>query len=200
MKNTRSMQAGQSCMWVLFGFVITFAQMRGGGMMGDSSGMQGRCPMCGRQWDGSNNYTPTIPDSLPTPQNKQWIKRLERVMARERLSLAQYRKDVEKYRLHMPYSMIIPQEDNHIVWISQLYKALGMQAPDSIPSLRETNTGREALQVGMKLEQELIPDYELLIKNVENGTVKQILGDILYQTRMHFTMFQHALSMGGMMR
>lgn len=100
----------------------------------------------------------------------------------------------------MPYSMVIPQEDNHIAWISELYGAFGMQVPDSIPDPEETSSGREALRMGMGLEQELIPEYEWLIQNVESDTVQQVLGDILYQTRMHYTMFEHALSMGRMMR
>lgn len=179
---------------VLFCVGPSFAQMHNGGTP------QGHCPMCGRQWNGSNHYTPSIPDSLPLPQNEQWTKRLDQVLARERLSKAQYQSDEQKFNLHMPYAMIIPQEDNHIEWISKLYNAFGMQPPDSVPPIKETNSTRDALQTGMKLEEKLIPDYEWLIKNAEKDTVKQLLGDILYQTRMHYTMFQHALSMGGMMQ
>ncbi len=170
------------------------------GQMHHRDGMGDRCPMCGRQWDGNNNYSPSIPDSLPRPDNKEWVQRFNGVMAKERFSLAQYRKDVDKYHLHMPYAMVIPQEDNHIKWISKIYQAFGLQVPDSIPPLRKTDSARNALRVGMELEQELIPEYEWLIKNSKNDTVQQVLGDILYQTRMHHTMFQHALSMGGMMR
>ena len=63
--------------------------------------------------------------------------------------------------------------------------------------LRETNSGREALETGMKLEAELIPQYEWLIQNAYNDSVKEILNEILYQTRMHYTMFQHTLFMVG---
>ncbi len=179
---------------------IIFAQMHGrGGMQGNRGGMGGHCPMCGRRWDGDNYYSPRIPDTLPAPENSVWLERLDGVMANERLSLAQYQQDVEKYRLHMPYSMVIPQEDNHIEWISKLYEAFDMDVPDSIPSVKETDSGRRALEVGRELEQELVPEYEWLIENAENETAQQTLGDILYQTRMHYSMFQHALSMGGMM-
>lgn len=160
---------------------------------------QGHCPMCGQQWDGRNYYTPAIPDSIPAPHDSSWLKRLGAVMARERLSKAQYEEDAQKYSLHMPYNMVIPQEDDHIAWITSLYQAFGMQAPDSVPPLVKTDSQRDALRQGMQLEEELIPDYEWLIKNADKTPTKQILGDILYQTRMHYTMFQHALSMGPMM-
>lgn len=189
-----------SSILVFIGTLMTFAQMHGGSTNGDSSKMQGHCPMCGRQWDGRNYYTPTIPDSLPVPRKKIWIQQLNGVMLKERFSKAQYQKDEQKYSLHMPYTMIIPQEENHIEWISGLYKAFKMQPPDSVPPTKKTNSAQDALQTGMQLEEKLITDYELLIKNAENDTVKQILEDILYQTRMHFTMFQHALHMGNMMR
>jgi uncharacterized membrane protein len=166
--------------------------------MRDGGTMDGHCPMCGRQWDGHNYYTPAIPDSLPAPRNEEWIRRLGGVMARERLSEAQYRADSREYRLHMPYTMVIPQEENHIEWIGELYQAYGMAVPDSVPPVRQTDSGPEALRLGMELEQRLIPDYEWLIGNTDSDPTRQLLGDILYQTRMHHTMFQHALSMGGM--
>jgi len=109
--------------------------------------------MCGRQWDGSNNYTPTIPDSLAAPQNKKWLKRLESIMARERLSKAQYQNDVEQYALRMPYNMVIPQEKNHIEWISELYNAFGLAIPDSTPPVKKTSSARDALRLGMELEE-----------------------------------------------
>ena len=184
----------------------TIAQMGGmhgregkGGMHG-RGGMGGHCPMCGRQWDGKNYYAPSISDSLLKPSNKKWMQRLEDVLSDERLSLSQYQSDVEKHRLHMPYSMVIPQEDNHIAWISDLYKAFGIEVPETEESLKETGSADDALRLGMSLEEKLIPQYEWLIENTENESIKQLLGDILYQTRMHHTMFQHALSMGGMMR
>ncbi len=159
----------------------------------------GHCPMCGRAWDGTNYSTPTIPDSLPAPDGTAWINRLDGVMARERLSRAQYENDRSTYRIPMPYNMVIPQEDDHIEWLGQLYAAYGMQAPDSVPPVQETSSARDALQLGMQLEEELIPEYEWLIANSANDETQQLLEDILYQTRMHRTMFQHALSMGGMM-
>ncbi|MBD3346609.1 MAG: hypothetical protein GF401_16255 [Chitinivibrionales bacterium] len=188
---------------ILAGFVVS-AQMHGHGRRGHGHGsngdMDGHCPMCGRAWDGTDYYRPVIPDTLPAPKSELWINRLDKVLARERLSKQQYQKDAEAYAMHMPYNMVIPQEENHIEWISDLYRAFGKQVPDSIPTLVNTTSGRDALRTGMELEQELIPEYEWLIENAENEKVQQILGDILYQTRMHYTMFQHALSMGAMIR
>ncbi|MBD3347554.1 MAG: hypothetical protein GF401_21065 [Chitinivibrionales bacterium] len=115
---TEQKEADMKARIVMVGIIATmaiagnpYAQMRGRGGMG--GGMGGHCPMCGRKWDGNNYYAPDIPDSLPVPGNKKWLQRLDGVLAKERLSAAQYRKDVEKYRQHMPYSMVIPQEDNH---------------------------------------------------------------------------------------
>ena len=177
---------------LIIGFVLVYAQMQG-------FGGGGRCPMCGRQWDGRGYYAPAIPENLPRPSNEQWLQRFSQVMAKERLSKAQYSKDERKFNIQMPYAMVIPQEENHIEWIARLYSAFGMQAPDSVPALIETSSGRDALQVAMNLEKQLVPNYEWLIKNAENDEVKRIINDILYQTRMHYTMFQHAMYMGGLM-
>jgi uncharacterized membrane protein len=195
MRSTSRMKVALLTSWVVFilGYPIQ-AQGPGGGGMG-----RGHCPMCGRQWDGNNHYTPSIPDSLAAPDDTTWLNRLDGVMARERLSRAQYENDQDTYRIAMPYNMVIPQEDDHIEWIGELYAAYGMQAPDSVPPVQETSSGRDALRLAMNLEQELIPEYEWLIEHADTTATQQLLGDILYQTRMHRTMFQHALSMGGMM-
>jgi uncharacterized membrane protein len=161
---------------------------------------RGHCPMCGRQWNGANHYAPTIPDSLAAPSGREWRNRLSRVMGRERLSKAQYTRDRDHYKLRMPYHMVIPQEDDHIAWIEAMYRAFGLTPPDSTPPIIETQSARDALQTALQLEEELIPDYEWLIAQTANDTIMQLLGDILYQTRMHRSMFQHALSMGGMHR
>lgn len=178
----------------LIGTVRLSAQMWNGGHKG---GHGGQCPMCGMPWDGSNGYTARIPDSLPKPDDEKWNSGLQDILARERLSKAQYTQDVEQYRLAMPYRMVIPQEDAHIEWIEDLFAAYGIEPGTEIPELIETQSPRAALETAMRLEKELIPDYEWLIKNAEAEDTKRVLRDILYQTRMHRTMFEHALSMGG---
>lgn len=171
-----------------------------GHMMGDRAAqMSGLCPMCGKQWDGRNSYSPKVPDTLPAPTDKEWLAQFADVMAQERLSKAQYEQDSKKYAMHMPYNMIIPQEDDHITWISDLYKAFDLKVPDTTPKTVKTSSGRDALKTGMALEAKLIPAYERLIEESDQADVKRVIGEILYQTRMHHTMFQHALSMGTMM-
>jgi uncharacterized membrane protein len=161
---------------------------------------QGHCPMCGRQWNGVNQYAPHIPDALAAPSGREWRERLSRVTGRERLSKAQYTRDRDRYNLRMPYHMVIPQEDDHIAWIEALYRAFGITPPDATPPIIETESARDALHTARHLEEDLIPDYEWLIAETDNDTIMRILGDILSQTRMHHAMFQHALSMGGMHR
>ena len=58
---------------------------------------------------------------------------------------------------------------------------------------------REAYEESAKLEQDLASKYEWLIQNAEDQSAKQLLGKILFQTRMHAIMFSHALQMGGWM-
>lgn len=50
----------------------------------------------------------------------------------------------------------------------------------------------------MELESNLIPKYESLIKNAEDNTAIRVLDIILNQTKMHYDMFRHALSMNRM--
>lgn len=170
---------------VAAGIVLYANQSRGGG----------HCPMCGRGWDGRNTYDLPIPETLPTPQGA-WLEDLNEVLAKERLSKAQYIKDSRKYNIRRPYGMVIPQEENHIAWITELYDAFGVVVPDTVPPLKETSSAQEALRIAMTLEEELVPLYESLIRTAGNGQVEQVINEILLQTRMHYTMFQHALSMG----
>ncbi len=158
----------------------------------------GNCPMCGRQWDGRYGGEMNIPGNLPKPEDA-WLQRLSDVMGREKLSDNQYVKDSRKYNLHMPYMRVIPDEENHIAWLGGLYKAFGEKYSADIPPVTETESPEEAYRVAMGLEQELIPDYEWLIRNTSDEQTRQIIETILFQTRMHYTMFQHALNMGGMM-
>jgi len=172
------------------------AQM-GSGMMGGPGRhgrgmMGGGCPMCGQSWRN-------IPDKLPIPKNQAWLKNLRDILSLERLSLVQYQADEAKYQVHMPYVMVIPQEDLHITWISQLFSAYGLSSAGPTPAVRKSQTLSQAYEIALKLEEDLIPRYEQLIDAAEDAQSGQVLNTILYQTRMHYMMFSHALRMGGRM-
>lgn len=173
------------------------AQM-GRGMMGGQGMMHGRgmmgggCPMCGQDWR-------KVPDKLPTPQSQTWLQNLKDILSLERLSLVQYQADENKYQVHTPYMMIIPQEDLHIKWISELFKAYGLSSAGPTPAVRKSQTITQAYEIALKLEEDLIPRYEQLINAAGDPESAQVLRTILYQTRMHYMMFSHALRMGGRM-
>ncbi|MEJ2090859.1 MAG: heavy metal-binding domain-containing protein [Syntrophobacterales bacterium] len=172
------------------------AQM-GRGMMGGPGRhgrgmMGGGCPMCGQAWWN-------IPDKLPTPKSPAWLRNLKDILSLERLSLVQYQTDENKYQVHMPYTMVIPQEDLHIEWISQLFAAYGLSSAGPTPAVRKSQTVTQAYEIALQLEEDLIPRYEQLINAAEDSETAQVLNTILYQSRMHYMMFSHALRMGGRM-
>jgi hypothetical protein len=182
------------------GIIIAFRGDRAcAQMQGEGSG-QCRCIMCGREWNCSYDYFPAIPDSLRPPKNRQWIKHLDGLLKRERFALAQYRREPEIYRLHTPYTVIIPQKQSQVEWITALFPVLGMKIPDSTGTPSDTASWHDVLQVSMNLERLLIREYEWLVQNTENEKTRRVLSDFLYQTRMHYIMFQHALSIRGLLR
>jgi len=167
------------------------AQM-GQGMRGGHGMMGGGCPMCGQNWK-------KVPDKLPTPKSQAWVKNLKDVLSLERLSLVQYQADEKKYQVHMPYMMVIPQEDLHIKWISELFGAYGLSYAGPTPAVRKSQTITQAYEIALKLEEDLIPRYEQLINSAEDPESARVLEIILHQTRMHYMMFSHAMRMGGRM-
>jgi len=158
-------------------------------MMGGGYGM-GPGMMGGWDWV-------SVPPKLPAPKNVEWIKGLREIFALERESLAQYSADQEKFNAHMPYVMVIPQEENHIMWIGQLFAAYGVASDGKVPALIQSKTLTEAYQLSAKLEADLLPRYEWLINNAEDPDTARTLNAILIQSRMHLAMFEHALRMGG---
>jgi len=140
----------------------------------------------------------TIPDKLAKPKSDEWIGKLKEVLALEKMSQAQYEADRIKYKVQMPYGMIGIQEIDHIAWIEGLFLAYGL-SPDVKPlAIKETKTLSEAYKNGMQLESGLIPLDEWLIKNSPDETATEVMETILFQTRMHYTMFNHALQMVGL--
>jgi len=147
---------------------------------------------------GMNSISQTIkiPKTLPKPVNDEWVSKLKNVLALEKLSETQYEADREKYSVEMPYMMVIPQEANHIDLITKLFAAFGLPSDVKVPKVKETKSLTEAYGIARKLEQELIPQYEWLLQIANDDTTLQVLDAILLETRMHYTMFDHALRMG----
>jgi rubrerythrin len=166
----------------------------GGGMMGGRGygyGMGG----------GMMGYpvAPDVPGKLPAPKTQEWTQKLREVLALERLSYEQYTADAEKYNAYMPYNMVIPQEMDHVRAIEQLFAAYGLPADGKPGPITETKTVTDAYALCVKMETDLIPRYEWLVKNAGDRESAGVLNEILLQTRYHLTMFDHALRMGGVM-
>lgn len=182
--------------WTLLAVVFLYpsalsAQMGGRGYYG------GRCPMCGGPYGGQGQQL-DIPEKLPAPANQEWVERLRQVYALEKLSKIQYEADSAQHNTAMPYHMIIFQEDGHIDLIGRLFSAYGISSDVTVPDVKKTSDIKDAYQLGYKLETELMPMYEWLVRNAEDKDSAEVLDFILLQTRMHAAMFSHALSMGWM--
>jgi hypothetical protein len=161
---------------------------------------QNRCLLCGRGWTGEYHYFPAIPDSLHSPRNKQWIRRLDALLKKERFAMSQYRHEPEIYRLHEPYTLIIPHKQSQVEWLTALFPVVGLRMPDSTTAPPDTTSWHDVLTVSMAIEKGLIRDYEWLVQYAEDEKIRRVLSDFLYQTRMHFIMFQHTLSMRELLR
>lgn len=166
----------------------------GGGMMGG----RGYGYRMGR---GMMGYpiAPDVPDKLPVPKSQEWTQKLREVLALERLSYEQYTADAEKFNAYMPYMMVIPQEEDHVQAIERLFAAYELPADGKPAAVVETKTITEALDLCVKMEQDLIQRYEWLVKNAGDRGSAGMLNEILLQTRYHLVMFDHALRMGGRM-
>jgi len=138
-----------------------------------------------------------IPSKLTPPQDNQWVQKLREILALEKQSLAQYQSDQDKFNAHMPYVMVIPQEENHIQWLTQLFEAYGLSAQgEKTPATVDTKTLEQAYEQASKMETELLPRYEWLVKHAGDHDTERVLNTILLQSRWHLVMFEHALRMG----
>lgn len=162
----------------------------GPGMMGGYGGYGMGPGMMGGDWIN-------VPEKLPVPKSSEWIQKLREILSLEKESLAQYQADQEKFNAYMPYIMVIPQEENHVAWIEQLFAAYGLSADGKIPPVIENKTLTEAYQLSVKMENNLLSRYEWLIKKAEDRDTAQLLNIVLIQSRWHLVMFDHALRMGG---
>ena len=161
----------------------------GPGMMGGYGGHGMGPGMMGDGWID-------VPDKLPAPKNAEWAQKLREILTLEKESLAQYEADQEKFNVYMPYMMVIPQEENHVEWIGQLFKAYGLPADGKTPPVVDNKTLTNAYELSVKMENELLPRYEWLVKKAEDRETAQVLNAILIQSRWHLVMFDHALRMG----
>lgn len=146
---------------------------------------------------GHSRVAMEVPAKLPTPKNQEWEQRLRDVLALERLSYNQYTADAQKFNAHMPYGMVIGQEQDHIRTIEHLFAAYGLPADSQELGITETQTLTEALELCVKMEQDLAQRYEWLVKNAENRESAAIINELLLQTQQHTVMFQHALGVSG---
>ena len=137
-----------------------------------------------------------VPAKLPAPKNAEWVQKLREILTLEKQSLAQYQADQEKFNAYMPYLTIIPQEENHIEWIGQLFKAYSLASEGKEGPVVENKTLTEAYELSAKMETALLPRYEWLVKNARDRDTAQVLNAILIQSRWHLVMFEHALRMG----
>jgi len=160
----------------------------GPGMMGGYGGYGMGPGMMGEWID--------IPAKLPVPKNAEWVQKLREILTLEKESLAQYQSDQEKFNAYMPYMMVIPQEENHVQWIEQLFAAYGLPADGKTPPVVENKTLTNAYELSVKMENNLLPRYEWLVKKAEDRDTAQALNTILLQSRWHLVMFEHALRMG----
>jgi rubrerythrin len=142
-------------------------------------------------WDGVD-----IPSKLPAPKSTEWVQKLREILTLEKQSLTQYQADQEKFNAYMPYMMVIPQEENHIQWIGQLFEAYDLPSGGKAALVVENKTLMEAYELSAKMESDLLPRYEWLVKKSEDRNTAQALNTILLQSRWHLVMFEHALRMG----
>ncbi len=161
----------------------------GPGMMGGYGGYGMGPGMMGGDWID-------VPAKLPAPKSAEWVQKLREILTLEKESLAQYEADQGKFNTFMPYMMVIPQEENHVEWIGQLFKAYALPGDGKTPPVVDNKTLTNAYELSVKMESDLLPRYEWLVKNAEDRDTAQVLNVILLQSRWHLVMFDHALRMG----
>jgi hypothetical protein len=153
---------------------------------------QGRPGMMG------NPYWLTVPEKLLPPKNAEWVAKLRELLALEEKAFDQYITDQEKYNAAMPYMMVTPQLEDHVETLQRLIQAYGLIPGERIPGpVAETKSLKESFELAVKTEEALIPRYLWLVQKAEDRVSAQVLNRLLLQTRIHLSMFQHAISMGG---
>jgi len=131
--------------------------------------------------------------------SQSWKGRLSETLSVEEYSRDQYEADAAKFRAHMPYMMVIPQEYAHVTAISQLFRRYGWDTTVPQKPVVDSASLDEAYERAIALEEDLIEKYEKLIHAAPDQHANNVLSNILQQTRHHLVMFNHARQMGGMM-
>ncbi|MEK9149134.1 MAG: hypothetical protein AAB267_03700, partial [Candidatus Desantisbacteria bacterium] len=153
----------------------------------------GYMPMMERGMMGRwGNWDMSVPEKLSKPKNEEWVKNLQEVLDMENLSQEQYQVDMDKYQAGMPYIMVIPQEQDHIDWISNLFTAYDIKPDTKVFEIKQSELLIQAYDIAKQLEASLIPLYSWLIKNAEDRYSQSVLQTILSQTRRHYMMFSRA--------
>src|SRR3990172_169219 len=127
---------------------------------GPGQGGYGRGMMWARGWVD-------IPAKLPAPKNAEWLQKLKDILVVEKKSLAQYKSDAGRHDVYMPYMMVIPQKENHIYWIEQLFAAYGLPPDGKVPQIVQAKSLPQAYELAVKREAGSLSRYEWLIKNAE---------------------------------
>ncbi|MDD5168725.1 MAG: hypothetical protein PHN75_07900 [Syntrophales bacterium] len=137
-----------------------------------------------------------IPAKLPTPGNAEWVKRLKAAWTSEIKALAQFEADQQKFNAFMPYMIVIPETDQHIRWIEGLFKAYGLAVDEELYLVGPAKSLKDAYEKSEARENELIPQFEWLVKNAEDRDSARVLDTMLLRCRFHYVMFEHVLRMG----
>jgi hypothetical protein len=140
----------------------------------------------------------TVPEKLLPPKNAEWVEKLRELLTLEEKAFDQYAVDQDKYNAAMPYMIVMPQEEDHVETLQRLFHAYGLMPDERPPGpVVETKSLKEALELAVKTEENLIPRYLWLVQKAEDRISAQVLNRLLLQIRINLAMFQHAISMGG---
>lgn len=137
-----------------------------------------------------------IPAKLPVPKSAEWSKRLKAAWISEIKILAQLEADQEKFNAFMPYRAVIPQTDQHIRWIEELFKAYGLSLDEELYLVGPAQSLTEAYEKSKIKENDLLPQFEWLVKNAEDRESARVLDAILIRSRIHYVLFEHVIRMG----
>ncbi len=151
------------------------------------------CPMCIMGCCSKMGWDGIIPDKLEAPKNAEWTSKLKSVLDKEVESLAKYKADMNKFELHRPYMMVVHQETRHIAWVKGLLDAYGMDYKTKDYAPKASESAKEALTEGLKMENDLVATYDWLIEKSEDETAKKVLKTAQFQSKMHAALFERSL-------
>ncbi len=151
------------------------------------------CPLCGQPWRERVRPELKIPQKLPAPKNHLWISKLRMALSMEKLAKAQFEADQKKFGVSDPYLYVLPEIEQHIVWIGKLFSAYGLSAQEKTAAemtVKTSGTLLKALRNGRTLEEELIRLYAWLLEHAGDKATKLVLNTMLTQTHINLDLFQ----------